>query len=72
VTNIELIAARMAELGLTNAELARRSGINSGLIGRYLTGEVTIGLKNGLKLAAALDMAREDVLFGRVSDSPAP
>lgn len=72
MTNISLIKQAMERLGLSKAELARRSGIDPGLIGRYLDGTVEIGLKNAPKLAAALELTVSDVLFGRKDNASPP
>jgi transcriptional regulator with XRE-family HTH domain len=52
----------MEEQNVSRAELARRSGIHGGLIGRYLRREISIGLTNAPKLAKALGLSTTQVL----------
>lgn len=66
MTNIALIRSAMEAKGLTRAQLAKLSGINAGLIGRYLTGEIAIGMRNAPKLALHLGLNTAEVLLGRV------
>ena len=68
MTNVCLFEKAMKERGLTKAELARLTGINAGLLGRYLTGEIAIGMRNAPKLAAGLGLPVAEVLLGRSED----
>lgn len=63
--NISLVRRAMEDKGLTPARLAKDSGIHSGLIGRYLRGEIAIGVKNAPKIAKALGLTEAEVVFGR-------
>ena len=65
MTNLDVIRQAMEAKDLKLADLARLSGIHAGLLGRYLAGKSAIGLKNAPKLADALGLTRDDVLFGR-------
>jgi transcriptional regulator with XRE-family HTH domain len=65
MTNIALIQGAMEAKGLTRAQLAKLSGVNAGLIGRYLTGEIAVGMRNAPKLATPLGLTVAEVLLGR-------
>jgi transcriptional regulator with XRE-family HTH domain len=70
--NVALIELTMKERGINRAALARHTGIDYSLIGRYLTRKIAVGLKNAPRLAAALGLTQADVLFGRpVTDEAA-
>jgi transcriptional regulator with XRE-family HTH domain len=62
VTGIDVIRRAMKDQGITTAELARRTGIHASLIGRYLRGEITIGLRNGPRIATSLGLSASTVL----------
>ena len=65
MTNVCLIENAMKERGLTRAQLAKLTGINAGLIGRYLSGEIAVGMRNAPKLAVHLGLPVAEVLLGR-------
>jgi transcriptional regulator with XRE-family HTH domain len=59
------LAARRAELGMTQKQLAEKSGINIRQIQRIESGETAlrnITLANAIALANALDVPVEDLL----------
>ena len=51
---IHVLKAAMQAKGWTNHQLAEMSGVHQSLIGRYLAGEVDVGLKNAIRLARVL------------------
>jgi transcriptional regulator with XRE-family HTH domain len=57
-----IIDKAMRDAGLTQRELAAKTGISTGLIGRYLKGTVKVGLKNAPVLARALGLTEMQVL----------
>lgn len=54
----------MEEAGLTDRDLAARSGVHITLVRRYLAGEVSIGAKNAKPIADALGVSVEAILYG--------
>ena len=54
----------MAMESIDDTELSLRSGIDITLVRRYLSGEVRVGVKNARRLAAALRLSLEEVLYG--------
>lgn len=56
------LKAAMKAKGWDHKQLAAESGVHVTLIGRYLTGEVEVGAKCGVKLARALGVHLEDIL----------
>lgn len=54
----------MERKGWGSPDLARESGVDSSLIGRYLREEVEIGRRNAPRLAVALDIDPAHLLFG--------
>jgi transcriptional regulator with XRE-family HTH domain len=64
--NISIIREAMARKGIaTVAALAKATGINAGLLGRYLAGKNAIGMRNAPRIAAALDLDEYEVMRGR-------
>lgn len=62
--SIAVILHAMANQGVTRAQLAQRAQISPGLIGRYLSGKNTIGMKNAPRIAQVLHLTVSQVLFG--------
>jgi transcriptional regulator with XRE-family HTH domain len=52
----ELIAARRVEIGITQAELARRAMLSREMIVRFENGDHDIGLRRLLRLCDALSL----------------
>jgi hypothetical protein len=61
-----VIRAAMKRLGwdARGSTLSERSGVHITLVRRYLDDEVNVGAKNAPKLAQALGLSVEDVLYG--------
>lgn len=57
------LKAEMKKAGLDARGLAAATGIHMSLVGRYLRGEVAIGARNAVKVAAALKVTVERVLY---------
>ena len=64
MTSADLIRQALAAQGTDDTTLAARSGIDITLIRRYLAGEVRVGVKNARRLASALNLSLEEVLYG--------
>lgn len=56
----EVVSSRVARVGITTAELARRTGINSELLRRSLIGERTLKANELITLCAQLELTLED------------
>ena len=52
----KIVQARRKELGLTQAELARRAHLSREMIVRFENGEHDIGLRKLLRILSALDL----------------
>jgi transcriptional regulator with XRE-family HTH domain len=63
--NLKLIERAMQARGIDRAELAKKTGISPGLIGRYLSGKIKVGVKNAPRIAEVLGLEKEEVLFGQ-------
>lgn len=59
----EAVVARMQELGLSRAELARRMGISPPMVTKLLRGENNFTLRTLISLARALDSAVAPIGF---------
>ena len=59
-----LLRAALVAKKLTDRQLAEATTIDIGLIRRYLTGQVKVGTKNAGKVASALGLTLEAVLYG--------
>ncbi len=58
----ESIAARLKEIGMTQAELARRVGVSQQTVSKWIGGESTPRLKRLETLAGVLDMRLRDLI----------
>lgn len=56
---------QLKRAGLTDHDLADATGVDVRLIRRYLWNEVAIGIKNAPRLARALGLSVEEVLYGK-------
>jgi transcriptional regulator with XRE-family HTH domain len=62
-----------AERGLSQADLAERSGLTINDISRYERGAVSPNLENFIKIAKALEVSADDLLFdGPLSTASGP
>ena len=74
---LKILANRLkklrAERGLSQADLAERSGLTINDISRYERGAVSPSLENFVKIAKALEVSADDLLFdGPISESSGP
>jgi transcriptional regulator with XRE-family HTH domain len=65
-----VIKARIHALGLTPAELARRSGVSTSIVQRFVLGERSITLSVAKRLAETLDLVLVPTLAASEKESP--
>jgi transcriptional regulator with XRE-family HTH domain len=60
-TLAEVIKSKMESSGLSQYRIAKDSGVSSGVLNRFMSGERTVSLENADKLCKALGLKLVDV-----------